>query len=124
MGISDLPHANGRCGVQFNSLRNLRVLCVSAVMLVETDTARDAENAEVAQRVELQCELTGQSKSDIRIPKSEIAFWSLLPLVDHSILHHKHNAFHVLDISQRIAPDGDDVRPLAGCQRSEVLVPP
>ena len=34
-----------------NSLRNLSVLCDSAVMLVETETARDAEDAEAAQRV-------------------------------------------------------------------------
>ncbi|HTG92201.1 MAG TPA: hypothetical protein VL866_06425 [Pyrinomonadaceae bacterium] len=36
--------------LQFTSLRNLRVLCGSAVMLLETETARDAENADVAQR--------------------------------------------------------------------------
>jgi hypothetical protein len=36
--------------VVVTSLRNLRVLCGSAVMLLETETARDAENAEVAQR--------------------------------------------------------------------------
>jgi len=34
----------------FTSLRNLRVHCGSAVMLLETEIARDAENAEVAQR--------------------------------------------------------------------------
>ncbi len=43
-------------------------------MLLETETARDAENAEVAQRVELQGGLAEESKSEIRIPKSEIAF--------------------------------------------------
>ena len=46
----------------------------------------------------------------------DLILTSLIPPINHSVLHHKHNLLHRVNILQRIATNRDDVGPLSNCQ--------
>lgn len=72
--------------------------------------------------VHRQSRLRQENETDILTLRMMVV--DLRLFIDDTVLHDEDSRFHFADIGERIAGNGNDISPLAGFERSDLLLPP